>query len=46
MEIRSKDEILNTLDRDGCLDGMPFMPEMFAFCGKRFQVYKRAHTDL
>src|SRR5215467_1676004 len=22
---------------------MPFMPEMFAFCGKRFQVYKRAH---
>ncbi len=22
---------------------MPFMPEMFSFCGKRFQVYKRAH---
>jgi hypothetical protein len=22
---------------------MPFMPEMFAFCGKRFQVHKRAH---
>jgi hypothetical protein len=22
---------------------MPFMPEMFAFCGIRFQVYKRAH---
>jgi len=22
---------------------MPFMPEMFALCGKRFQVYKRAH---
>jgi hypothetical protein len=43
VEVRSKDEILNTLDRDGCLDGMPFMPEMFAFCGKRFQVYKRAH---
>ncbi len=22
---------------------MPFMPEMFEFCGKKFQVYKRAH---
>ena len=43
VEVRSKDEILATLDRDGQLDGMPFMPEMFAFCGQRFQVYKRAH---
>ena len=43
VEVRSKDEILGTLDAEGCLDGMPFMPEMFAFCGKRFQVYKRAH---
>lgn len=43
VEVRSKDEILSTLDQDGCLEGMPFMPEMFAFCGKKFQVYKRAH---
>jgi hypothetical protein len=43
VEVRGKDEILSTLDADGRLDGMPFMPEMFAFCGKRFQVYKRAH---
>jgi len=43
VEIRSKDEILRTLDGHGCLDGMPFMPEMFALCGKKFQVYKRAH---
>jgi hypothetical protein len=43
VEVRSKDEIFSTLDGDGRLDGMPFMPEMFAFCGKRFQVYKRAH---
>ena len=42
-EVRSKDEILRTLDENGRLDGMPFMPEMFAFCGRRFQVYKRAH---
>ena len=43
VEVRSKDEILRTLDRDGQLEGMPFMPEMFAFCGQRFRVYKSAH---
>src|ERR1700690_3194893 len=43
VEVRSKEEILRTLDADGQLDGMPFMPEMFAFCGKRLQVYKSAH---
>ena len=43
VEVRSREEILSTLDDGGCLDGMPFMPEMLAFCGKRFQVYKRAH---
>src|SRR5947207_4135318 len=43
VEVRSKDEILRTLDKNGQLEGMPFMPEMFAFCGKKFQVYKRAH---
>jgi hypothetical protein len=43
VEIRSKDEILRTLDGNGRLDGMPFMTEMLRFCGKRFQVYKRAH---
>ena len=41
--VRSKEEILRTLDANGELDGMPFMPEMFAFCGKTLQVYKRAH---
>jgi hypothetical protein len=43
VEVRSKEEVLGTLDSNGQLDGMPFMPEMFAFCGNRFQVYKRAH---
>ena len=41
--VREKEEILETLDSKAELDGMPFMPEMFSFCGKRFQVYKRAH---
>ena len=41
--VRSKEEILRTLDARGQLDNMPFMPEMFQYCGRRFQVYKRAH---
>src|SRR2546427_33509 len=43
VEVRSPQEILATLDEKGCLENMPFMPEMFAFCGQRFRVYKRAH---
>ncbi len=43
VEVRSKEEILKTLDRKGQLEGTPFMPEMFRYCGQRFQVYKRAH---
>src|ERR1700722_1889183 len=43
VEVRSKYEILSTLDQQSQFDGLPFMPEMFAFCGLRLQVYKRAH---
>jgi hypothetical protein len=43
VRVRSRDEILATLDEQGRLDGMPFMPEMLAFCGKTLRVYKRAH---
>jgi hypothetical protein len=43
VEVRSKTEILATLDENGCLEGMPFMPEMLSFCGLRLPVYKRAH---
>ena len=43
VEVRSKDEILATLDENGRLDGMPFMPEMLQFSGRRFQVHKSAH---
>ncbi len=41
--VRSKEEILATLDANGRLDNLPFQPEMFAFCGKRLRVYKAAH---
>jgi hypothetical protein len=43
VEVRSREEILKTLDKNGQLEGLPFMPEMFAFCGQRLRVYKRAH---
>jgi hypothetical protein len=43
VEVRSKEEILATLDSRGRLDGMPFMPEMLEFCGQRFQVWSSAH---
>src|SRR5262249_30645586 len=32
VEIRSLDEILKTLNDNGTLDGVPFMPEMAAYC--------------
>jgi hypothetical protein len=41
VEVRSLPEILATLDERGCLDGMPFMPEMEKYCGHRFQVHRR-----
>jgi hypothetical protein len=43
VEVRSKEEILSTLDKNGQLDALPFMPEMFEYCGRRFRVFKRAH---
>lgn len=41
--VRSKEEILATLDADCRLDGLQFQPEMFALCGRRLQVAKTAH---
>jgi hypothetical protein len=43
VEVRSKEDILRTLDEHGQLESMPFMPEMFRYCGQRLQVVKRAH---
>ncbi len=41
--VRSKEEILVTLDEKACLDSLPFQPEMLAFCGRRMRVAKVAH---
>jgi hypothetical protein len=43
VEVRSKEEILGTLDKSGRLDGLPFMPQMFKYCGQRFPVHKSAY---
>ncbi|MFI5907050.1 hypothetical protein [Dactylosporangium sp. NPDC051541] len=43
VEVLSEEEILATLDEQGELDALPFMPEMLQYCGKRFRVYKSAH---
>jgi hypothetical protein len=43
VEVRSKEEILGTLDKKGRMEALPFMPQMFQYCGQRFKVYKRAH---
>jgi hypothetical protein len=40
VEVRSLDEIKATLDDAGCLDGLPFMTEMVAWCGKTARVYR------
>ena len=42
VEVLSKNEILATLDPGGRKEGLPFMPEMLQYCGKKFRVYKRA----
>jgi hypothetical protein len=42
VQIKSASEILATLDDEGKLDGLPFMPEMLEYCGQTLTVYKRA----
>ena len=42
IEVRSREEILATLNESGRLENLPFMPEMFRFCGQRFRVSKRS----
>jgi hypothetical protein len=42
VEVRSRAEILETLDEQGRLQNLPFMPEMLRYCGERLRVYKRA----
>jgi hypothetical protein len=43
VQVRTKEEILATLDSNGRLEELPFMPEMLPLCGKKMRVGKRAH---
>jgi hypothetical protein len=42
VEVRTQAEILETLDQQGRLENLAFMPEMLQYCGRRFRVFKRA----
>jgi len=41
--VRGREEILATLDASGCVDGMPFMPELLRFCDTELVVEAVAH---
>jgi hypothetical protein len=43
VEVRTPEEVFATLDSAGRLEGLAFMPEMLAYCGRRFRVGKVAH---
>jgi hypothetical protein len=44
VRVRSAHEIFSTLDHNGELANMPFMPEMLRHCGRTYAVSKRADT--
>jgi hypothetical protein len=41
VQVRPPSEILATLDADGALDSVPFMPEMLQYVGHRFTISRR-----
>ena len=43
VRIKGSAEIARTLDPNGTLDGLPFMPEMLRYCGSVATVHRSAH---
>ncbi len=43
VEVKPWAEICATLDERGCLEEVPFMPEMMTMCGQRARVYRSLH---
>jgi hypothetical protein len=41
VEIRRYDEIVATLDANGCMSALPFQAEMRRFCGQRARIFRR-----
>ena len=46
VEVESEEAIYATLDDEGTLDALPFMPEMRKLCGRRFRVKARADRTI
>lgn len=46
VKVRDEQEILQTLDKNGTLEGLPFILEMRAYCGREFIVLKRVSKIL
>ena len=44
VRVRPAAEIFNTLDEHGTLDGLPFMPEMLKYCGRKWPLSSSAPT--
>jgi hypothetical protein len=42
VEVRGAAEIMATLNERGCLENLPFMPEMLLYCGHKLRVSKRS----
>lgn len=42
VQILTEAEIRATLDKNGLHEGLPFMPEMWRFCGKKYRVFHTA----
>lgn len=40
VQVRSLPEILAMLDEHGCMDGLPFQPEMVQYCGKHVRIFR------
>lgn len=46
VQVRTKAEIMKTLDANYANRGLQFVPEMFHFCGKQFRVLQRIRTRI
>ncbi len=43
VQVRSREEIVATLDRNNCNRGLPFTNEMLPYCGGIYRVLRRVH---
>jgi len=41
VRVRNREEIMQTLNKSGEFKGLAFTPEMWDFCDKKYEVYKR-----